>query len=230
MSLFIQFQLISMRLKNVESSSFYMEDKLSLMVPGGTYHLYNRANGNENIFLSDENYRFFKEKFKLYILPVAEVYCYCLMPNHFHFLLRIKSEIEIDSFFGIDKCKQYGHEKLISKQFSNFFSSYCQAFNKVNHRKGSLFMKNFKRKKVEDTSYLRNLVHYIHYNPVEAGLCNTLESYPYSSFNSIINSKEDFILRKELIEIFEDLLNFKSFHEARKFSEGFTKIISESLN
>lgn len=206
-----------------------MEDKLSQMIPGGTYHVYNRANGSESIFLSRENYRFFMAKFKFHILPVADVYCYCLMPNHFHFLLRVKSLAEIETALGADKCKCYGHEKLISKQFSNLFSSYCQAFNKLNHRKGSLFMKNFKRKTVHDDLYFRNLVYYIHHNPMKARLCKTLDAYPHSSYSSIINRNEDFILGKDLIEIFNDLDNFKSFHENRQGSFDFEKITEDDL-
>lgn len=206
-----------------------MEDKLSPMTPGGTYHLYNRANGNESIFLSDENYRFFMVKFKLYIFPIAEVYCYCLMPNHFHFLLRIKSIKEVETALGADKCKTYGHEKLISKQFSNLFSCYCQAFNKVNRRKGSLFIKNFKRKRVQDDLYFKNLVYYIHHNPLKAKLCKQLDAYPHSSYNSIINQKVDFPLREDLIKIFNDINNFKSFHEDQKGSFDFEKIMEDGL-
>ncbi len=64
-------------------------------VPDNYYHIYNRANGDEKIFKSEENYRFFLEKFQFYIVPIADVFSFCLMPNHFHFLVRFKSEKEI---------------------------------------------------------------------------------------------------------------------------------------
>jgi putative transposase len=190
-----------------------MENKLALLVSEGTFHVYNRANGNEKIFLSDENHRFFVKKFKLYILPVAQVYCYCLMPNHFHFLIRIKPEKEMEEFFGTEKIKKYGFEKLVSKQFSNLFSCYTQAFNKLGGRMGSLFMKNFKRKQVNDDSYFKNLVYYIHHNPLEAGLTKNISDYKYSSYYSIVKNESDFILRDDLLAVFEDLENFILFHE-----------------
>ena len=63
-----------------------------------TYHIFNRANGYEKLFLSGENYRFFLEKYRHYIGPVVDTFGYCLMPNHFHFLTRIKSASENQTF------------------------------------------------------------------------------------------------------------------------------------
>ncbi|MCF6359136.1 MAG: transposase [Cyclobacteriaceae bacterium] len=59
------------------------------------YHIYNRANGNENLFRSDENYEYFLKKWGEYISDIADTYAYCLMPNHFHFLIKTKTEIEL---------------------------------------------------------------------------------------------------------------------------------------
>jgi len=60
--------------------------------PSRFYHIYNHANGSENIFRDAENYRFFLEKYELYISPVAETFAWCLMPNHFHLLIQIRDE------------------------------------------------------------------------------------------------------------------------------------------
>ena len=163
-----------------------MENKLEVLQPDAFYHIYNRANGSEKLFITDENYVFFLRKYKEYISPICHTYCYCLMPNHFHFLIQIKSQQELTLFFNQKTSLNYNDsnnadglkafpkfktlEKLISKQFSNFFSCYTQALNKQQNRKGSLFMKNFKRKKVRDTPYLLQLIKYIHYNPIEAKL------------------------------------------------------------
>src|SRR5688500_17328403 len=114
-----------------------MDNKSAILIPENTYHIYNRANGNETLFLSEENYRFFIMKYKLYIEPIANAYCYCLMPNHFHFLIRIKPEQEIRSFLSSGKSQAFDFERSISKQFSNFFSSYTQVFNKQQRRMGS---------------------------------------------------------------------------------------------
>ena len=89
------------------------------------YHIYNRANGHENLFIEEQNYAFFLDKYFKHISPIAATYSYCLMPNHFHLMIKIKSVEEIKDNIGLktfDKYETFG--KLISKQFSNLFSSY----------------------------------------------------------------------------------------------------------
>tara|TARA_B100000780_G_scaffold277901_1_gene249783 strand:+ start:1962 stop:2723 length:762 start_codon:yes stop_codon:yes gene_type:complete len=123
-----------------------MHNKQAQLEPDRMYHIYNRANGNERLFLDAENYRFFLEKYQLYISPIAQTYCYCIMPNHFHFLVKIKSEkellkalpkfqtleeLEAKSKFQILKINP-NLSGLLSKQFSNFFNAYSKAFNKQN--------------------------------------------------------------------------------------------------
>ncbi|MDT0644093.1 hypothetical protein RM553_14745 [Zunongwangia sp. F363] len=179
--------------------------------PDKFHHGYNRANGNENIFKNKENYRFFLQQYKKYIVPLADTFCYCLMPNHFHFLFRIKSEPELKKL--VDFPNSPAVEKFLSKGFSNFFSSYTQAFNKQQNRRGSLFMKNFKRKCIEKEDYLYNLIPYIHNNPVAAKLCEKAEDWEFSSYNSIISEKPTLLQREEILEYFDGRSNFISFHK-----------------
>ena len=193
-----------------------MINKTELLIPDATYHVYNRANGNEILFMTDENYHFFLAKYNQYISPIAHTYCYCLMPNHFHFLIQIKSEAELKIEFG-DKLKidLQGFENLeglISQQFSNFFNSYVKAFNKQNNRKGSLLMHPFKRKRVTDIKYLLKLVHYIHYNPIEAKLCETPTKWHFSSYTSLISKTDTTLKRQEVINWFNDIDNFIYVH------------------
>src|SRR5690606_35074174 len=106
--------------------------------------IYNHANGRDNLFVEKDNYRFFLDKYQHYIHPIADTFCYCLMPNHFHFLLRIRNEDELVDYFnkaphltGLEKPVRCGIgdnnssnslNNIISKQFSNFFNSYTKAF------------------------------------------------------------------------------------------------------
>jgi REP element-mobilizing transposase RayT len=182
--------------------------------PEHVYHVYNRANGAEQLFLSSENYLFFLRKFEQYISPVADVFCYCLLPNHFHFLIRIKNEQEIKTNLPVAFPKFGAIEKLVSKQFSKLFSSYTQAFNKVNGRKGSLFMKSFKRKEVTSQNYLLKLIHYIHLNPVVAGLVSTAGKWTFSSYPAFNSNKKTRLLKQEVIALFTDLENFKYYHQS----------------
>src|SRR5699024_7832798 len=59
------------------------------------YHIYNHANGTENLFREKKNYAFFLKKYQQHIAPIAETYAWCLMPNHFHLLIKMRSEQEI---------------------------------------------------------------------------------------------------------------------------------------
>ncbi len=73
--------------------------------PGKYYHIYNRANGFEKLFLSDENYRYFLRQYVKYIEPVAITYAWCLLPNHFHFLIKIRNPDLVgadEGFVGAD--------------------------------------------------------------------------------------------------------------------------------
>jgi REP element-mobilizing transposase RayT len=182
--------------------------------PDGFYHIYNRANGNEKIFLNTENYSFFLNQYSKYLGNLIETYSFCLLPNHFHLLVKIKSEQELKTIIDeASKTTEWDSAKFLSKQFSNFFSSYTQAFNKVQGRRGSLFMKNYKRKRINDEKYLLKLVHYIHYNPIEAGLAINLEEWKFSSYNTILSDKGTKIERQKVIDLFSDKANFIAFHK-----------------
>jgi hypothetical protein len=105
-----------------------MINKTGLLIPETTYHIYNRANGNGKLFLSPENYRYFLEKYILYISPIADTFCYCLMPNHFHFLIRIREEQILADYFqqsgsaltGLETLSGLDRNKLPNLTASNF--------------------------------------------------------------------------------------------------------------
>src|SRR6188768_1031722 len=136
---------------------------MEVLNPDSIYHIFNHANGDENIFRTDENYQFFLAKFRKYIYPVASIFAYNLLQNHFHWLLRIRSGAELQQAFPKFKAleKPAHQNQFVSKQFSNFFSSYAQAYNKVNNRMGSLFVKNFKRELIESDLQFQNTFLYI---------------------------------------------------------------------
>jgi REP element-mobilizing transposase RayT len=182
--------------------------------PGNIYHVFNRANGSEKLFISERNYDYFINKSNEYLQPIANIFCYCLMPNHFHFLLRVKELSQLKETFSKFKTLEKflpEHERILSKQFANLFSCYTQSFIKEYGRKGSLFMKNFKRKLVTDEKYLRKLVHYIHWNPVESRLCLSLENWKYLSYPGIITGANT--RHQEVLSWSGDIENFIYCHK-----------------
>lgn len=204
-----------------------MQDKKSILEPDGVYHIYNRANGNELLFVDPENYRFFLEKYKQYVSPVVDTLSYCLMPNHFHFLVRVKGDDQLIGTFpkfaaSIEPNLQgfRNLEGFISQQFSNLFNAYAKAFNKKYSRKRNLFMHTFKRKKVTNEKYLLKLIHYIHYNPVEADMVEKPEEWKFSSYKAILSQKESLIEREEVISLFGDINNFLHCHTQEPLISG----------
>jgi putative transposase len=181
------------------------------------YHIYNHANGSENLFRCEENYYYFLRQWEKHIEPIAKTYAYCLMPNHVHFLISIKSEKKVTEYFGFNEEKPFGKfqtfQKLLSKQFANFFSSYTQAFNKMHQRKGSLFIPNFKRKEITSENYLSTIICYIHRNPIHHGFSENFEDWKYSSYSTILSKKQTKVQRNFVLNKFENLENFNASHQ-----------------
>lgn len=197
-----------------------MKDYTQALIPDSTYHVYNHAVSTDNLFRSDENYRFFLKKYAHYIAPVADTFAYCLLPNHFHFALRIKNESELAVYFeSIGKRWDKNLPEfqalaaLVSLQFSHMFNSYTQSFNKKFNRKGTLFRKPFRRLLIDSDSYFREVIHYIHYNSVHHGFTDDFRSWKYSSFESFFSDKSSLLNRDEVIEWFHDKDNFYACHQ-----------------
>jgi len=194
-----------------------MADSKTPLEPGNFYHVYNHAVGNEKLFKTRNNYYFFLDKLWTYLSGFVDIYSYCLMPNHFHLLIRVKDHKSIlSAIIDADPPMKLKSgivlPNIISRQFSHIFNSYAQSYNKENHRKGSLFYNRFKRKLVDSEEYLKKLIHYIHYNPLESGFIEELHEWPYSSYNELITNKETRIKRNEVLELFGDVENFKFCH------------------
>jgi len=177
---------------------------------GKHYHIYNRGNNKENIFIEEGNYHYFLKLLKKYLLPIADIYSYCLLPNHFHLLLRIKEE----GFFP-DKIKT-GKTK-IHQPFSNLFNAYSKAINKKYHRQGSLFQEHLKRIEITDEDYLRNLIIYINTNPSHHDIAD-YSTYKFSSYNALISTKQTLVKRNEVLVLFNDVENFKYVLQYKKIN------------
>ena len=188
---------------------------METLQPNTSYHIFNHANGFENVFREDENFRFFLDKYQQFISPVAETYAYCLLPNHFHLVVRVRKREVIDelirtkkilpdqsdnfskverNFVKVDNPTDAEIEKFISKQFSNLFSSYAQSYNKMYERMGSLFIKNFRREPILDKEYFINSIIYTHRNPIHHGFCSNYFDWGYTSYGEIIEMKSSLVV------------------------------------
>jgi putative transposase len=182
-----------------------------LLLPDTVYHIYTHANGNENLFRCEENYRYFLAKYAERIYAVVDTYAYCLMPNHLHLMVRVRSEEEIATLSGFRTLTE--SQKYVSQQFSHLFNGYTQAYNKMYDRRGSLFERPFKRKIVSDENYFTQLIAYIHNNPVHHGFCKNLIDWPYSSFHAYLVDKPTKLNKKYLDEWFGNREALLEFHQ-----------------
>lgn len=168
---------------------------------GKFYHIYNRGINSAAIFFEKSNYEYFLRLYEHHIDPIAETYAWCLMKNHFHFLVRIKEK------------DLAGTDRLPHQCFSNLFNAYAKAVNKKYNRHSSLFQRAFKRKLVDDELYLKRLILYIHNNPVHHGVCENAMSYPWSSYPACISEEQTTLKRQETVGLFQDLNNFHYMHQ-----------------
>ena len=177
---------------------------------GDIFHVYNRGNNKQQIFFSEGNYIFFLEKVKQFIHPVSNILAYCLMPNHFHFLVQANET----------SCKPRQLGSLSSTELNNGFrllqSSYTKAINKNKGFTGSLFQQKAKFKLLSWSDnprhdHLSTCLHYIHQNPVKANLVSRMEDWKYSSFNEYISGARDGLCRTT----FSDTINIpeRNFYE-----------------
>ncbi len=123
---------------------------------GFMYHIYNQGNNKRKIFFNDYNYLFFLEKIKTYVLPYADIFAYCLMPNHFHLMIYIReTELDINSL-GDSNCSRGSNslgdsespsellnlgqkKRTINDSIAIMLRSYTRAINKQEGFSGSLF-------------------------------------------------------------------------------------------
>ena len=175
---------------------------------GKYYHIYNRGINSDILFKENDNYNYFLKLYDTHIEPIAETFAWCLMNNHFHFLIRVKEIEEINTKNRIQPFQS----------FSNLFNAYTKAFNKKYNRHGALFERPFRRKEVNYDTYFQNLIVYIHNNPVHHNICDHPLEYAWSSYISCLSNKPTKLKRKEVIDIFDNLENLKYVHQLKNYN------------
>lgn len=184
--------------------------------PGTYFHVYNRGNKKEDIFLDESDFGFFLLKLRQYLFPDERdksrlnllpsdsfsLVSYCLMPNHFHLLIRQNLDIPT------------------SKLLLRICTSYSKYFNKKYDNVGHIFQDQFKQITIGDSDYLKWLSCYIHQNPKVAGLVDKIADYRWSSYRDFISKDPNGICDKDII-----LSQFNSDDDFRDFTESSCEII-----
>ncbi len=185
------------------------------------YHLFNHAVGNELLFRNEENYNFFLRKMKEYLAPVADIFSYNLLPNHYHLFLKVKQEDELRIRYNIlhpTLKKELSIEQtpaFVLHQLSNFQNSYSKSYNKFFSRMGRLFIESVKRRQIETESDYTKIIHYVHANAVHHGICRRIEDWPHSSYHALIHSAPTSLMREQVLSWFGGRDQFIQFHQQK---------------
>lgn len=191
--------------------------KIEPLLYDNYYHIFNRGINSCNLFQKPENYDYFLSLYDQYISQIADTFAWVLMPNHFHFLVRIKgeNEIAVSSSSNLTGSENPLDLKPPHQYFSNLFNAYTKAINKRYLRHGTLFERPFKRKLIDDEYYLKQVILYIHSNPVHHGFCEHPMDYPWSSYLTCVSVKPTKLHRESVIGWFDDAANFKYMHNQK---------------
>jgi putative transposase len=202
-----------------------MPGRLTPLVEGEIYHIFNRGISHQPLFTGNREYQralngmcfysfsslplkfsyFLKlsgEKRKKIInklsqgKKLAEMICFCLMPNHFHFLLKQTAKDGIAKFM------------------SNFQNSFTRYFNTRHKRIGPLFQGPFKAVRIETDDQLLHLSRYIHLNPYSSYVVKNikdLEKYQWSSFLEYLGKREGFCQKETVLSFYRELKDYQKF-------------------
>lgn len=167
------------------------------------YHVILRGINKQDIFLDQQDFRkFLKEIKRTKNIYKYNLYSYILMPNHVHFII-------------------YDLNENLSNIIKSLTIAYSHYFNQKYERSGHLFENRYKSKIIEEESYLKNLLRYIHKNPENAGIRS---HYLYNSYYEYIYDKDEFIDKKFIMNLFDNnILNFKIFHDSYKRNQDINK-------
>ncbi|OGM14318.1 hypothetical protein A3A76_00025 [Candidatus Woesebacteria bacterium RIFCSPLOWO2_01_FULL_39_23] len=214
--------------------------RVKTYVEDAYYHVFNRGVEKRTIFEDDNDYSLYLHLLKYYLSPEnqglfhpsenyatyniirprpltnlsneIDLLAYCLMPNHFHLLIKQKTK--------------NGMTKLLR----SISTTYAMYFNKKYDRVGPLFQGRYKAALVDNDNYLIHISRYIHLNPLDLALTGTDPvNYPYSSFAYYVGKKQaDWLKPNKVLELFKKDGLFPSMFKYRSYDNFFVKDITDS--
>ncbi len=187
-----------------------MARPLRIHLPDLVYHVLNRGNNRQDIFLEEKDYlhyldilKRYKEKFNF------KLFAYCLMANHIHLLIRTSNQGTISDIMKAITIAHTRHYHFIYKT------------------SGHVWQGRFKSPIVSDDEYLLTLMRYIEQNPVRAGIVDHPGRYSYSSFHYNTNPKKNNFIDKEENPVFLSLAETMQ-QRIKRYSDFVLELLDEN--
>ncbi len=162
-----------------------------IVVPGHPHHVTQRGNRREQTFFVDDDYALYRHLISEAAEKArAEVWCYCLMPNHVHIIIVPQNK------------------DGLRRTFADAHRRYTGAINSRLRVTGHLWQGRF-GSVVMDEEHLANAVRYVSLNPVRAGLVEKAEEWPWSSVVAHLSKKDDGLVKvAPVLERYGDFRKF----------------------
>ena len=188
------------------------------------YHIYNQGNNRGKIFFIRENYLYFLRKIQFHICPFADILAWCLMPNHFHLIVSIRSMTQIDQeYYPYDMIFEEFNRLKFTNSLASMLRSYTRAINLQEKHTGALFRERTKaiclgsveaeKLKCEERcikhkeqmpdfndDYLQTCFNYIHLNPVKVNLAKQSIDWEFSSAREIWGIGNAKLVNKKMVK------------------------------
>ncbi len=159
---------------------------------------------------------------------MVDIWSYCLISNHTHHVVRIKSVETIVQFidgmipenttdamkaFFADTANESRFNKMIERQMNSFLASYANFINNKYSRVGGIFQKPFKRIQIEEESHLQQAIIYTNANAQKHKLTDDFKQYPFASYALILQNDQYLVDSKSVLTFFNGIEKFKLIHE-----------------
>lgn len=191
------------------------------------FHIYNRGNNSQTVFLNRENYLFFLEKIKIYISPYGNILAWCLMPNHFHLMVEVaRLTIPLQGSDTMTPSHSITNptlkERSLNESIGIMLRSYTRALNKQVNRNGSIFQQHTKviclndpklepayfntafgtviNRTINELEYPQVCLNYIHKNPLHHYLVKNLCDWEFSSYPDYYCNRRGKLINKKRAE------------------------------
>ncbi len=185
---------------------------------GAVYHIYNKVVSGENLFNDPSDYKDFFERYSIYLAPYFDTYAYNLIPNHFHFLVRVKEKAKIDvSNENTTAAHKYlqGDESInffLENQLARIFGGMALRFNAKNNRVGPLLKSGVKRVLLKTEERVIYQLLYIHHNTIHHGLGAEYDDWKYSSYLAYLSQDHSQLDRDYIFQLLGNKDEFLRLH------------------